>query len=362
MYQVIEWLKEVAHAEHTAGLVEGPVLDQHVKALATLQNGWRNMNGRQFTEVMTTAHFADYFSDAISREFYRQYELQQSAWRDFTKPDETPDFRDVKRFRMSEPGTLYKRRQKGESTATSIAATPISYGVEEYSRQFDVSWQTILNDDLGKIQETPENMMKAAKYFEDEFVSALYDNATSQAGLVALGATYSGTGRLTLANLAVGVNAMKSRTDVVGKKIEVGKVWLVIPSVLEVQAAQILNDLIEYGGPGSNVIGGFIAGVRTDPHIATSGADVPWYLFADPMNIPTVTVARLRGFPGPVTFMKMSDISMINGNVPAAFLMGNAHTGDIEYFVETVIGGWDDATYVGITDYRGIYYSSGTTP
>jgi hypothetical protein len=26
------------------------------------------------------------------------------------------------------------------------------------------------------------------------------------------------------------------------------------------------------------------------------------------------------------------------------------------------VGGWDAATYVGVTDFRGIYYSNGTTP
>ena len=42
--------------------------------------------------------------------------------------------------------------------------------------------------------------------------------------------------------------------------------------------------------------------------------------------------------------------------------MGSFETGDIEYLVQDVIGGWDDATYVGVTDFRGIYYSAGTTP
>jgi len=27
-----------------------------------------------------------------------------------------------------------------------------------------------------------------------------------------------------------------------------------------------------------------------------------------------------------------------------------------------IIGGWDDATWVGVVDPNGIYYSSGTTP
>jgi hypothetical protein len=42
--------------------------------------------------------------------------------------------------------------------------------------------------------------------------------------------------------------------------------------------------------------------------------------------------------------------------------MGSFATGDIEFMVEDIVGGWDDAVYVGVTDPRGIYWSSGTTP
>ena len=89
---------------------------------------------------------------------------------------------------------------------------------------------------------------------------------------------------------------------------------------------------------------------------------MPWYLFADPSEVPTVTVGRLNGWPGPIVAMKRSDIQMISGTAPAAYTMGDFATGNIEYMVEDIIGGWDDATYVGVTDFRGIYYSSGTTP
>jgi hypothetical protein len=361
MYQVIRWMEELALCEQDSDLIEGAELDRRVEALRELQRRWRDMNGRQFSEAMTTAHFADYFADALDRAFYSDYAYQMGDWRDYTRPDEVPDFRDVKRFRMGEPGTLRKRREKAEAKATKVTPSLVQYGVEEYSRQFDVSWRAILNDDLGKIQETPQRMALAAGRFEDEFVSDLYDNATTQAALVALGALFAGTGRLTVANLAVGLNAMMQRTDADGNKIDVRTVHLVIPPILRIQAATVLNDIISFGGPNSNVLKDWVASVKVDPYIATSGADVPWYLVADPSSIPTITVARLRGVVGPFTYMKASNIEMISGSAPSAFLMGSAETGDIEYFVEDIIGGWDDATYVGVTDYRGIYYSSGTT-
>lgn len=361
MYQVIRWVEEIAIAERGSELVEGAELDRRIEALRELQRNYRNMTGRQFAEAMTTAHFTDYFADALDRAFRSDYMYQRGSWRDYTTPDEVPDFRDVTRFRMSEPGTLYKRREKGEAKATDVGATKQEYGVEEYARQFDISWQTLLNDDLGKLRETPQRMANAAGRFEDEFVSNLYDNATTQAALVALGSVFAGTGRLTAANLAVGINAMMQRTDADGNKISIRRIWLVIPPILQIQANSVLKDVIAVTGQ-ANVLADFIAGVRVDPYIATSGADVPWYLVADPSEIPTITVARLRGVPGPFTYMRASNIELISGTAPAQFLMGSFETGDIEYAVEDVIGGWDDSTFVGVTDQRGIYYSSGTTP
>lgn len=385
MYNVIKWLEEYAlagfgldeqqrseavrmneSALHSAFVQRHKIVSEdqnkRIAALRELGRRGKDMTVDEFRETMTTAHFTSYFGDAISRAFYADYLYDAATWPRYTYADEAPDFRDVARFRMSEPGTLLRRAEKEEAVATYIAETEINYSVEEYARQFDVSWQTIVNDDLGKIRETPQRMAKAARRWLDAWVSALYDNATTQAALVALGAVYAGTGRLTAANLAIGLNAMMQRVDVNGNQMNINRVHLVIPKVLEIQARDILQDVLAYGGPGGNVLNQFVAGVHIDPYIGFAVPNVPWYLFADPGEVPTVTVARLRGWPGPVTSMKASDIRIISGTAPGAFLMGSAATGDIEFFVEDIIGGWDDATYVGVTDFRGIYYSSGTTP
>ena len=358
MKNVIKWLSEYALAEKDA--IGGPEVDKRVTALREMENA-QNMTPTQFQEVMTTAHFNYYFSDALSRMFYKDYEYKVGDWPKYTFQDTAPDFRDVKRWRMTEPGTLYRRREKAEAKTTYVHETEVHYGVEEYARQFDVSWQTIQNDDLGKIKETPSRMANAAARWADAFVSNLYDNGVTQAWIAGLGVPWSGTGRLTLANLAIGVNAMMQRTDAAGNQMNIKKVFLVIPPILKIQAAQILQDILSYGGLGSNVMAQFVSGVYTDPYIATAGINVPWYLFADPAEIAAVSVVRLQGWTGPVVAMKRSDIQLITGSAPSAFTMGSFATGDIEYVVEDVLGGWDDTNFVGVTDFRGFYYSSGTT-
>jgi hypothetical protein len=362
MDSIREWLEDYILAE--AGHTPQPELDTRISALREMFRNHRNMTADQFQEVMTVAHFATYFADALSRSFYSDYAYQVGQWMNYTFPDTAPDFRDVDRARMSEPEELKRRRELRDSAETEVAATWISYGVEEYSNAFVVSWQTIMNDDLAEIQRTPARMANAARRWADTFVSALYDNATTQASLIALGLVYGGTGRLTHLNLAVGLNAMRQRLDTRGNPINIPRVHLVIPSILEIQARTIMASTLAAGiaTNDANVLPGFLAGIWIDPYITTTAASVPWYLFADPSNIPAVTVARLRGWTQPIVYQRASDIRIISGSVPAPFLLGDARHGAIRYYVEDILGGWDSATWVGVTDHNGIYYSNGTTP
>ena len=357
-------LAEYMHADFKAESISGQQLDDRVSALKEMYSpSIKTMSPAQFKEVLTTAHFSDYFSDALSRMFYQDYRVREMSWKAYTYPDTAPTFRDVDRLRMSRPGTLYKRREKGEAKATSIQDSQISYGVEEYARQIDISWRVILEDDLGKIREVPRAMARAAIEFENQFVTALFDNATTQAGLVALGAQYAGTGALTHENLALGITYMNTRTDPDGYPLSVGGIYLVIPPDLAMQAEVILGSTLMSGSAANdtNVIPRFLRGYIVNDQISTTATAKPWYLFADPAAIPTVPVVRLQGYEEPFVYMRASNIEMIMGSAPPAMLMGSYETGDIEYTVEDFIGGWDDATYVGVVDYRGIFYSDGTS-
>jgi hypothetical protein len=313
---------------------------------------------------MTTAHFSTYFGTLLDREFVKDYQSYAGSWKNYTFADTAPDFRDVSRMRMDRYMELHLRREKAESKAGYLDENEFHYGVEEYSTQMDISWRTLLNDDLGKIRQIPQQLAMAAAEFEDDFVSNLYDNAAALVTILAMGAPWSGTGRLTAANLAIGVSSMMTRTTPEGRPMNIRRIFLVIPPLLKLQADTILSSALMAGVATNdkNVLPGYIAGVFTDPYIFTAAPNVPWFLFADPAEIRTVSVARLQGVPGPLTYMKEPEIRVLTGSSPAGFDSGSFATGDIEYAVSTFIGGWDSVPLGGITDFRGLYYSNGTTP
>lgn len=360
--QILAWLSEsIKEYERALGVLPTAELD---KRLTSLREMWTAPTPTQFREAMTIAQFPTYFGTVLNREFVRAYEVQQGTWKQYTKPDTAPDFRDISRMRMDWYLPLHLRREKAESKAGYVAENEFHYAVDEYSTQFDISWQTLQNDDLGELRRAPEELLKAALAFEDAFVSNLYDNAVTQATILALGAPWSGTGRLTAANLAIGINAMMSRTIPNGAPLNVRRLYLVIPPILKMQADVILGSALMAGVATNdkNVLPGYIAGVFTDPYIATAAPNIPWYLFADPNEIGAVRVARMQGAPGPFTYIDESSIKLISGSAPASFGLGSFATGDIQYAVSDIIGGWNSGTLGGVTDFRGFYYSNGTTP
>lgn len=359
--KILSWLSEsISETEKAKGELPIAEIDKRIAALGEV---FTAPTSTQLKEAMTTAHFSTYFSTALDREFMTAYQTKVGSWKQYTYADTSPDLRDVYRARMEYYGNLHLRREKAESKASYMTDSWIHYGADEYSDQLDISWQTLLNDDLNEIKKVPQNLAAMAAEFEDMFVSNLYDNATTQATLAGLGAPWSGTGRLTAANLAIGLSAMRTRTRPNGKPMYIRSVYLVIPPDLEIQARVILNSALMAGVATNdkNVLPEFISGVYVDPYIATASPNIPWYLFAAPSEIPAVPVVRLQGVSGPFTYMKEPEVRVMSGSAPSGFDMGSFATGDISYGVSTLIGGWDDTSYVGVADFRGIYYSSGTT-
>jgi len=338
-------------------------LDTHLGLLLEIERDGTRMGPARLAETMTTAHFFDYFQAPISRMFLEQYQILGGTWRAYTTPDTAPDFRQVQRFRMSRPGGLLPRGEKQGAEAGEVHEDMIEYGVGEFSRQFDFSWQVFQNDDLGQFMRFPVELAQAALWWKDEWVSALYDNPITQATLVGLAPVFSGTGRLTLANLTIAVGAMQSRVDPQGRPLSFRSLHLVIPPILQIQASEILSNLIQYGGQNGNTMATFLpqSNVHIDPYITYTNPNVPWYLFAGPESCNTVTVVGMQGWTGPVVYMDQPTIRIMSGTAPDAFTMGDSRTGDIVFHVEDIVGAWDDPALVGVTNPLGIYYSSGTT-
>jgi len=333
--------------------------------------GWVERRGGvdvKLAEALTVGSFPTYFSRTISRLMYDRYNYRAGQWRDYTYADQLPDYSTGERWRWSEFDRPVLRDAKAEAYAGYIYPEVVYIGVDDYAKQIDFSRRILINDDLGQFNQIGQKMGDSARRFEDFYVSALYDNGLTQAALNALLANYAGTGALTTANLMIGWNAFTQRVDGRGNPLNIVPRYLVIPPVLRLTADTILMSerIAELATNATNVMRGWLT-VKEDPYITFTLPNVPWYLFADPNDVPAVTVVRRTGVTGPELFALAPDkvpMSAAGGLGTADWRAGSFLTGDIEIMVETCIGSRNDdlAALVGVTDAQGIYWSSGTTP
>jgi hypothetical protein len=239
--------------------------------------------------------------------------------------------------------------------------------VYRWEKQIDFSYEAMVNDDLGYLQDTVRLMGEAARRTLEKFVSRMYTNAVSIAALTALGVLYAQTGRLTTARISEARMAFNQRTDVAGEPINASLSYIVGHQGLADTALQIQNSELvpELATNAANVVRNFMW--IADPYIAGTAPNLPWWGFCVTNNIRPFVLARLQGWTGPRVARKVSNMefvgSLLGGGAAAPAIMGDFDTGNIVLKVVdifgTYIGGSGNGNYF---DVRGGYYSAGTAP
>ena len=328
-------------------------------------------------EAMTTSDFPYLFGDVLDRRVMKTYTAVPPVWKAIGKKQVVnriaPQVGNYA-FAMSGGNERLERvGEKGEYLPSSRGENRYPMYVYKYGKQFDISWESLINDDLNALGDTPERFAEASLNMEHfRFVSTfadddgthgdngageLYDKATD-------GEINGSVNLLTLANLALGYQAMASFLDEVGNPIMNKPTTLYVPPALELTAREILTstqkfytqsgdtDIAATAYPVTSVIPQLGLNLVVDPWLpvvdATNG-DTAWYLFADPNRIAAVQYGYLRGHERPEIVMKASDKVSIGG-APISPFSGDFATDNVFYRVRQCFGtskmDWR-ATYAG---------------
>ena len=238
--------------------------------------------------------------------------------------------------------------------------------MKKRGRQFDISWESLINDDLNALKDTPERFARAATRTEHRLISALYANDVGThtegvGGNLYENGVNSTTAVLTIAELETGFEVMAELTDIGGEPIFNRPKFLVVPPALEMTARQILTSTVKswhYGStsptvvpqPTTNVIEQLGLVLVIDPYLPivdTTNGDTGWYLFSDPNDIAAIGYAWLAGHEQPEIVMKASDKVSITG-APVGPFAGDFDTDNVFYRVRHVFG-------VAAQDWRATY-------
>jgi len=316
-------------------------------------------------EALTTSDFPNLFGDVLDRQVLASYKAVAPVWKAFVKMSTVRDFKVSDRYAITGGDDVLARvAEKGEYLASDRAEALYHLYVLKYGRQFDISWEALINDDLGALKDTPERFARAAIRTEHDFVTSTY---AGSAALYAAANPNTTALPLTIASLEAGVASMASVLDAAGNPIMNRARYLVVPPVLEMTARQILTSTVKQwvdrADPGvttvaypmTNVIAQYGLELIVDPYLAiyANAAEqaTQWYLFADPRDIAALEFAHMSGHERPEICMKASDKVTVGGGAIGP-MSGDFATDNVFYRVRLVFGGttldWR-ATYLGGT-------------
>jgi len=314
-------------------------------------------------EALTTSDFPLMFGDVLDRQLLAAYKAVEPAWKPFTKMSTVKDFRTAYRFATYGSDQYLPRvGEKGEYLASSLDELRYYISVLKYGRQIDLSWEAMINDDLGALRDIPERFARAAMRTEHRIMSTLYasdvgahvEGAGGNLYQLGVNCNYAASADcpLTIANLEHGVQTMNQFTDIGGEPIMATPKFLVVCPALEFTARQILTSATKQWTDGAgaisvhptaNVIATIGLQLIVDKYLpivnpAANDTNTQWYLFSDPNDIAALEAAHLTGHESPEIAMKNSDKVTVGGG-PISPFSGDFATDNVFYRVREIFGG-----------------------
>jgi len=345
-------------------------LDAFMEVLDAASNG--NFRARLvLNEAMVTADFPYLFADTLDRGVMAAFQAKVPNWQAFVAEGTNRDFRASKRLGIEGMQTVLaavgERAEYPERGPTE--ETPKTFTLAKYGARFGISFETLINDDLGLLRDLPSRLATAARRSEALAVTQAYCASTGfntgwftagnkNIATTGLGMTTTNAA-LSIQSVGEAMSIMNSQLDVDGFPIIIEAFTLVVPpsleltartilnaTTIEVQGMQgaynVLNSNLQTAGLGlvtSNWMNGNLQ-LIVDPYIpmvVTSGSisKTMWSLWASKSAGRTaLEMTYLEGHATPELFMKVPNASRVGGGtVPESF-----ETDSSEYKIRHIYG------------------------
>jgi hypothetical protein len=330
----------------------------------------------QFQEALSTDDFRAAAFEILDREMMERYADLPQTWSAYCRRTTVRDFKKKRLVDlMGGRAALDPVPELTEYPERGISKALYYMSVAKYGGRFQISWESIVNDELGEIQNMPGDLAVAARDTESRLAAGLltdgngpndaYFGATAwgrsysvasdswsggSSNLITTGAGFAATNPpLTTDALTDALTVIASRRDPEGRPIVVQGYVLVVPPALEVAARNIVNatEIRTRNAAGQEtVVGNWLAGrvrIVVEPWLpvldTSANVNKTWYLLPDPAaSRPALFLAFLRGHETPDLRVKADAGNSIGGGaLPAE--EGSFDVDDIQYRVRHVVGG-----------------------
>ena len=177
---------------------------QHLPALSrSVASPWTSPQA--VSEAISTSSFKDYLVRVAQRKLSDQYELFPRLWQSYCLFESTPSRNKSVQFGVTRPiGGVETQAELTDVKRDEPTVTKQEYQVVRRSMSTSVSSEALIDDDLGTIMQSINELANATMDLENEIVTKLFQNTTSIAWLRGLGTVYHSG-----ATAAITVDALK---------------------------------------------------------------------------------------------------------------------------------------------------------
>ncbi|WP_273281066.1 head maturation protease, ClpP-related [Pseudooceanicola atlanticus] len=299
---------------------------QHFDRTRTIERGFRSTS--MMGGATGISDFAYITTEVMNRSLIAEYDRRGSGWNIVTgTPQEASDFRELHAVRFGGDFQLKTTKENGEYHEATLQDEAEGLKVERRGRTINLTFEAVINDDMGAFQRIPREFAYASRLMEASMVwSILRENAVLKSDKKALfhadHKNLAGSGgAISVATVGAARKAMWEQTAFGSKDkedfLQVVADRLLVPPALETIALQFATGTTPAKDSDTNPYKN-----RLDPSVvphlgaAAGGSDTAWYLVSS--DLPPISVAYLDGYESPT-------VQTIEGMNPDKVTMNARH-------------------------------------
>jgi ATP-dependent protease ClpP protease subunit len=263
--------------------------------------------------LQSTSDFPSILEQVITKTLRAGYAGTSRTFVPFCRQATLPDFKEVSRVQISGAPNLKRVLEGAEYEFGTFSDGAEKYSVQKYGRIVAITWETIINDDLGALTSIPQAFGASAGDLESDIVYAILTANAALADSVALFDNAHGN----LGTAAALIDAISMDPEVAdplaemrqkmllqkgkeGRYITVRPKYLIVPPGLEAAALKVTNAaIVASSARDANVIGPSLTPI-VEPRLHDADANA-WYGAAEPSTVDTIEYAYLEGHEGVFT-------------------------------------------------------------
>lgn len=245
--------------------------------------------------MLSTSDFPIILGNTINRLLLSEYAIAPRTFQAWAQQSVAKDFKTNTRARFGDMTSFSKVNEGSEYKYGSVGEYSEAYKVQKYGEIIAVTWETLVNDDLGAFNRLPAKIANAAARQQSDIMYAILTaNANMSDGVALFHATHGNLGTAG----AISIDSLAEARKLLRNQKGVGAldylnlipmVLLVGPAyeslALQYTSSAYLPNTQSQVNPYKNLT------VVVEPRITGNN----WFVMADPRSIDTVEYAFLEG-------------------------------------------------------------------